>query len=267
MRVRLWSGAILLIVLTGAVVAFRPTAPPAEPPDSARGQAAGLALGLQQASRLGESTAPTVTETEAPTTTGTTLPLPDPPPRDPYAPTPVVPLATITIPAINVRTTMYEGITLPIIDLGAGHWPGTPKPGELGNMVVAGHRTLRTHPFGDLDKLVPGDKVIFDVVGGGRFVYEVRGTIIVPANNIGLASQSAAHTATLFACHPKGQAIQRIATKLRLLGPDGKPADAEADLPSMDVGNRSTDNTLFVRQNDDQSGGGGGGDPFAGSGQ
>src|SRR5262249_50322700 len=149
------------------------------------------------------------------------------------------------------------------IDQGAGHWPGTPTPGGLGNMVVAGHRTLHYKPFNRLDELSAGDKVIFDAVDGHRYTYEVRGIIIVPANNIGLASQPAAPTATLFACHPKGQASHRIVAKLRLLGDDGKPVDADADLPPMDVGNRSTDNTLIVRKYDGNAdtGDSGNGDP------
>src|SRR5262249_5834000 len=155
-HVRVWCGALLVILLVGAFVFLRPRAQAAEPGDPDQGLALGMALGLHETTSTSaeEDSTTTTTEepttTEAPTTTGTTLPLPDPPPSDPYAPTPVVPLATITIPKLNVRTTMYQGITLPIIDLGTGHWPGTPAPGDLGNMVVAGHRTLHSHPFADL---------------------------------------------------------------------------------------------------------------------
>ena len=36
-------------------------------------------------------------------------------------------------------------------------------PGELGNVVVAGHRTSHNADFRHLDELEPGDEVIFDL--------------------------------------------------------------------------------------------------------
>jgi sortase A len=193
----------------------------------------------------------------------TTLPLPDPPPADPYAATPRLPIGILSIPKLGVRVELMQGITLTVIDRGAGHWPGTPMPGELGNMVIAGHRTLYQKPFARLNELVPGDKVLFDTVDGKHWTYEVRGIIIVPASHIGLASQHNAHTATLFACHPKGQATHRIVAKLMLLGPDGKPVDSPENLPPLDVGNRPDDDTLIVRDYGNDAGGGGGGDPLS----
>ncbi len=34
---------------------------------------------------------------------------------------------------------------------GPGHYPGTPLPGEAGNVAIAGHRTTYLHPFYNLD--------------------------------------------------------------------------------------------------------------------
>jgi sortase (surface protein transpeptidase) len=112
---------------------------------------------------------------------------------------------------------------------------------------VAGHRTTYSKPFADLDQLVAGDQVIF-TTPEGTFTYEVRGVIIVPESHIGIAAQSDAHTATLFACHPKGSATHRIVAKLRLLNPDGTPADPDAKLPPVEQGtDPTTDTTLHVR--------------------
>ncbi len=185
----------------------------------------------------------------APTTTAPPIPLPvpDPLPTDFRAPTPQVVLGTIEIPKLGVAADLQQGMTLTAIDRGPSQWPGTAEPGHLGNLVVAGHRTTYSQPFADLDQLVAGDTVVF-TTAEGSFTYEVRGVMVVPESHIGIAAQSAAHTATLFACHPKGSATHRIVAKLRLLGPDGAPVDDDADLPPVDEGaDPQTGTTLFVR--------------------
>ncbi|MCU0267211.1 MAG: class E sortase [Acidimicrobiales bacterium] len=207
------------------------------------GARAGAAAAMVPAPSPPSTVVTTTSSTAAPS-----LPLPEPLPADPYAPTPEIVLGRIAIPALGVDEPLQEGITLTAINRGPGHWPGTPLPGEFGNMVVAGHRTTYSKPFNRLDELVAGDQVVFtDTTGMQRWVYEVRGVIVVPAENVGVASQSAAHTATLFACHPKGSASQRIVAKLRLLDERGRPVDDEAALPPLDVGLRPTDDTLVVR--------------------
>src|SRR5205085_2692075 len=73
---------------------------------------------------------------------------------------------------------MFDGVDLDVLANGPGHWPGTPMPGDVGNVVVAGHRVTHTHPFLDIDQLNPGDQVIF-TTSAGRFVYAVTQTFIV----------------------------------------------------------------------------------------
>src|SRR5690606_1670041 len=84
------------------------------------------------------------------------LPVPEPVPADARAATPEVRHGMLEIPAIGLSQPLFEGVTLTAIDRGPSHWPGTAMPGELGNVVVAGHRTTRTRPFWDLDLLQPG---------------------------------------------------------------------------------------------------------------
>jgi LPXTG-site transpeptidase (sortase) family protein len=210
------------------------------------------AVGSQADALLGPGTpvpdAPETTTSIRPTTTTEDPgPLPEAPPSDPYAPTPQVVLGQIEIPKLGVVGNIQQGITLTAINRGPGHWPGTPMPGEMGNMVVAGHRTTYSKPFADLDQLVAGDQVVFRTAAG-TFVYEVRGVIIVPQANIGIAAQNRMHTATLFACHPKGSATHRIVAKLKLLGPDGKQVDPEVLLPPVNAGaDPHTGTTLMVK--------------------
>ena len=82
-----------------------------------------------------------------------------PPPADPNAPEPVNELGTIEIPKIDVTKRMFEGVTLTTLNRGPGHWPGTAMPGQVGNVVIGGHRTSHDKPFRHIDELDPGDEV------------------------------------------------------------------------------------------------------------
>ena len=75
----------------------------------------------------------------------------------------------IQIPSIEVDSPLLEGIRINTLDYGPGHWPGTAMPGELGNVVVAGHRTSHNADFRRLDELKPGDEVIFDLDASDGF--------------------------------------------------------------------------------------------------
>jgi sortase A len=164
------------------------------------------------------TTSTSTTTTVAPTTTEA-LPVPAPAP-DPRAKEPKVEMGGIEIPAIGVQKTMYEGVSLTVLDIGPGHWPGTALPGHRGNVVVAGHRTSHDRPFRNIDALVPGDEVVFTTLEG-RFVYEVTSTEVVKPDAIRIIDQTDGYTATLFACHPPGSTKERIVVHLTMRQPAG----------------------------------------------
>jgi sortase A len=139
-----------------------------------------------------------------------TLPVPEPPAADERAPTPEVRHGQLEIPAIGLSQPFFEGVTLTAIDRGPSHWPGTAMPGELGNVVIAGHRTTRSRPFWDLDLVPPGAELIFTMQSGERHVYTLDRIEVVDDEAIHIVDQSYGYTATLFGCHPKGSARQRI---------------------------------------------------------
>jgi sortase A len=205
--------------------------------DSAPTQAAARAAG-------------TTTSTAKPSlrvTTQTLPPLPVPQALpDPNAPERDIVIGTIAIPRVDLEANLQEGIALAAINLGPGHWPGTALPGQLGNLVVAGHRVTHTQPFRHLEELRQGDPVVF-VTGHEVWTYETRGVIIVPANAVDIAAQSYAHTATLFACHPPGEATQRIVVKLRLVDHAGRGVDPAAALPPIQSGAQAGGHVLDVQ--------------------
>lgn len=160
--------------------------------------------------------ATTTTEALPAEDTATTVSLPTPAPPPPemdVEPHQVV--GRIAIPKLDLDLDLQEGITLPTLDRGPGHWPGTALPGQAGNVVVAGHRVSHTRPFRYIDELVEGDEVIF-TVDGVVSRYVVTGHEIVTPDAIRIVDQTPEPTATLFACHPPGSTQYRWVVHLAL---------------------------------------------------
>jgi sortase A len=164
------------------------------------------------------TTAPTTTSTSTTTTTvysgpptlapGQALPQPENiPPEDTIEPEVVV--GGIAIPRIDVMQTLYRGVTLPTLDKGVGWWPGTAMPGQVGNVVLGGHRTSKKKPFRNIDQLQPGDEILLSSADGD-FVYIVDRTFIVEPTDVWIIDQTTDATLTLFACHPPGSTRERI---------------------------------------------------------
>ena len=197
--VRVLSGVIALIVAIGggavAASAFPSEAPPPPPPP---------APVVPDFEPAGQAAVGLVRSLVAP------LPVPERAPSNPRAATPRVQHGQLEIPSIGLSQPFFEGVTLTSIDRGPSHWPGSAMPGELGNVVIAGHRTTHSRPFWDLDRVQPGDELIFTMLDGDRFVYTLDRLEIVPASGIHIIDQGYAYTATLFGCHPKGSARYRI---------------------------------------------------------
>jgi sortase A len=148
------------------------------------------------------------TTTEGPTTTTSTLPQPVPPPPE-GATEPLTLIGGIEIPTLGVTKWLYEGITIPTLDQGPGHWPGSAMPGQPGNVVIAGHRTSKDHPFRDIDRLVAGDPIIV-TTSEGSYTYRVVGTMVVDPEALWITTQTPEPHLTLFACHPPGSTRQRL---------------------------------------------------------
>jgi len=150
------------------------------------------------------------------------LPAPHPSPTDAHAPTPEVRHGLLEIPSIGLSQPFFEGITLTAINRGPSHWPGTAMPGQLGNVVIAGHRTTYSRPFWDLDLVQPGAELIFTMATGERHVYRLDRTEVVDDEDVHIVDQTYGYRATLFGCHPKGSARQRIVAHFTLT--PGTPA-------------------------------------------
>lgn len=150
------------------------------------------------------------TSTTATTTVATSTTVPTTATVPPIEPAPEgEATAHIRIPAIGVDKIVVEGVALPDLKKGPGHYPETPLPGQEGNAAIAGHRTTYGAPFNRIDELVAGDEILVETVQGD-FRYLVTEQLIVSPSAVDVLEDKGDNRLTLTACHPKYSARQRI---------------------------------------------------------
>ncbi|GMQ94255.1 MAG: hypothetical protein BMS9Abin12_1741 [Acidimicrobiia bacterium] len=128
-----------------------------------------------------------------------------------------VTIGSLRIPAIGLNETIRSGVALSVIDKGVAQWSGTVRPGEDGNVVLAGHRTTKTRPFLNLDRLASGDLIFVADGVGFEVMYRVSDAFVVEPNDLWITYDSPNPTLTMFACHPKGSERYRIVITADLL--------------------------------------------------
>ena len=126
-------------------------------------------------------------------------------------------LTRIVIPDLDVNVVVVEGTTANALRAGAGHYPDTPLPCEIGNVAIAGHRTTYGRPFHNVDILEVGDPITLETpIGKCTYVVSEEPFIVGP-RDIGVVSNTPNRaTLTLTTCHPKGSAKQRLIIKADL---------------------------------------------------
>jgi sortase A len=144
------------------------------------------------------------------------------------------PTAHLRIPKIGLDKIVVEGVALPDLKKGPGHYPDSPLPGQKGNAAIAGHRTTYGAPFNRIDELVAGDEILVETVQGD-FRYLVTEQLIVSPTQVDILDDKGDNRLTLTACHPKYSARQRIVV-VAMLAPDevvhARPTRAVGDTPA-----------------------------------
>ena len=126
-------------------------------------------------------------------------------------------LTRLKIPVLDVDVVVVEGTSASALRAGAGHYPKSPLPCEVGNVAIAGHRTTYGRPFSNIDRLEPGDTIILETPLG-ECTYEVSRPpfVTTPTDFSVVANDPSSSTLTLTTCHPKGSARQRLIVKATL---------------------------------------------------
>lgn len=141
------------------------------------------------------------------------------------------PVASISIPKIGVSKIVVEGVDVPDLREGPGHYPVTPLPGQEGNAAIAGHRTTYGAPFGDLDQLAPGDEITVTTLDNKTWTYKVnqdspfvvkptQGEVLQPTPDPTRPGHALA-TLTLTTCNPKFSAAERLIVQATIVLPPG----------------------------------------------
>ncbi|WP_173101436.1 class E sortase [Actinomadura verrucosospora] len=128
-------------------------------------------------------------------------------------------LAMIRIPKFGkgYHYVIIEGVGIPDLRKGPGHYPGTALPGQVGNFVVSGHRTTYSAPFNKLGELDRGDEILIDT-RDDQYVYKVTDRKIVKPTEVDVTDPVPFHPGraprerliTLTTCHPKYSAAKRM---------------------------------------------------------
>jgi sortase A len=118
----------------------------------------------------------------------------------------------ISIPSIGVSKYVVAGVRLKDLERGPGLFPGSPLPGQKGNVAIAGHRTTFGAPFSRIDEIQNNEKIILES-RDGTFTYRVNGEPkIVSATDVAVVKTTNPDiaTITLVSCYPKWTSTQRI---------------------------------------------------------
>lgn len=147
--------------------------------------------------------------------------------------------AVLHVPAFDKSVIpVGEGVSLPGVlnVIGAGHYPESAMPGEVGNFALAGHRTTYGRPFHDIARLQPGDPVVLETADA-YYVYTVSSHEIVLPEQVDVIAPVPGHEGeaptqrllTLTACHPMYSARERYVIHAELTSwtrkADGIPAE------------------------------------------
>ncbi len=112
---------------------------------------------------------------------------------------------------------VVQGVDLADLTRGIGHYPGTARPGQVGNFALAGHRATNGQPFAYLDRVRPGDAVVVET-RTRWYTYVVDSTRIVSPSSIWVldpvpGKPDATPTdelITLTTCNPRWASYERL---------------------------------------------------------
>ena len=104
----------------------------------------------------------------------------------------------IDIPRLDISAIVIEGVDEKSLRRAVGHIPGTPLPGEPGNVGISGHRDTFFRPLRNIRR----NDIITLTTLVGEYRYRVLTTRIVSPDNVSVLNPSNSEILTLVTCYP-----------------------------------------------------------------
>ncbi|MBP1643630.1 MAG: sortase family protein [Acidobacteria bacterium] len=127
---------------------------------------------------------------------------------------PGTPVAQLSIPRLEVDVVVAEGVSAEVLRRAPGRIPGSARPGEAGNVAIAGHRDTF---FRALERIRVDDLLVL-ARPDGRDAYRVEWTALVEPRQVDVATDSGYPALTLITCYPfdyVGDAPYRFVVRAR----------------------------------------------------
>ncbi|MFJ3182530.1 sortase [Streptomyces sp. NPDC086796] len=138
----------------------------------------------------------------------------------------------LRIPALgaNWSQPVYEGVDDEQLRAGIGHFPTTEQPGQIGNFVLAGHRSGVASPaFRDIDRIKTGAAVTVTTAQRVTYTYTVIRVRTVAPDDVNVIAQVPDHPTatptkaklTLVTCWPSDGHAKRVVVEADLASAKG----------------------------------------------
>jgi sortase A len=145
------------------------------------------------------------------------------------------PVASLRIPGAGVNEVVVEGSRSGQLRGGPGHVVGTPLPGQPGNAVIAGRRSMYGGPFKHIGSLHRGDRIAV-ITGQGSSTYRVVGVKTYGATNGSLFANFGDNRLTLVTADPPLRGSRRLVVTARLVERPYAPTDLSTTLDPNGLG-------------------------------
>jgi sortase A len=126
-------------------------------------------------------------------------------------------IGEMEVPRLGLKAIFVQGDSPRILRRAVGHIPETALPGELGNIVLTGHRDTFFRPLRNIQL---GDGIKIKTLDG-EFEYRVESTEVVSPSDLQVLQPSSGNTLTLVTCFPfyyVGAAPKRFIVRAHQIG-------------------------------------------------
>jgi len=131
-------------------------------------------------------------------------------------------IGEMTMPRLGLSAMVAQGESPAVLKHAVGHLSDTALPGQVGNVVLAGHRDTFFRPLRDVRI---GDAITLST-RTGQFQYIVESTSVVPPTDLSVLDTVDGRTLTLITCFPfvyVGSAPNRFIVRAREQTPIATP--------------------------------------------